>query len=190
MLRRTAPLPGRRRSSRGGSPSRPAPRPVPPAPRTPAGPAGGTTHATRCGLDRIERAFDTGRVRRNGDLGYRRLYSRCWTAHLDGDLVELLQLAADPALTPDMLATVAPDAGDRGASSELVRLVLAHPACSVGVASRFATHRDATIRLRVARFPDLLTSALAVLAVDADDAVQAAAVAVLDERAGISMTGD
>lgn len=171
-----------------GSPSRPDPRPVPPAPRTPADQRAGPPIADTRGLDRFKRAFDDGRVRRS-DLGYRRLYSRCWTAHLHGDLPALLELAADPSLTPDMLATIAPDAADRGAPSELVRAALAHPACTPGVAGRYATHRDAAVRLRVARFPGLLTSSLAILAIDQDETVRAAAVRVLDERAG-TMTGD
>ncbi|HEY3547823.1 MAG TPA: hypothetical protein VGK17_17260 [Propionicimonas sp.] len=41
----------------------------------------------------------------------------------------------------------------------------------------------------MARFPGLLVSSLAILAIDADDKVRAAAVAVLTERAG-TMTGD
>ncbi|HEY3546420.1 MAG TPA: hypothetical protein VGK17_10040 [Propionicimonas sp.] len=128
-------------------------------------------------------------MRQNADFGYRRLYARCWTAHLHGDLAALLELAGDPSLSPDMLATIAPDAADRGAPSELIHAVLAHPACGVGVAGRFATHRDAAVRLRVATFHGLLTSTLAVLAVDDDERVQAAAVAVLDQRAA-TMTGD
>lgn len=39
--------------------------------------------------------------------GYRRLYGRCWAAHLDGDLTEPLELAADPPLSPGMAATIA-----------------------------------------------------------------------------------
>ncbi|HEY3548860.1 MAG TPA: hypothetical protein VGK17_22535 [Propionicimonas sp.] len=123
------------------------------------------------------------------DLGYRRLYARCWTAHLHGDLPALLELAADPSLTPDMVATVAPAASDRDAPSELIHAVLAHPACSLGVASRYATHRDAAVRLRVARFPGLTTSTLAVLAIDEDEQVRDAAMAALDARVA-TMTGE
>lgn len=78
---------------------------------------------------------------------------------------------------------------DRGAPSELVRVVLAHPACTFGAASRFATHQDPTIRPRAARFPGRFTSSLAILAIDADETVRSAAAAFLDARAG-TMTGD
>jgi hypothetical protein len=139
-------------------------------------------------LDVFERSFDHGGVRRS-DLGYKRLYSRCWEAHLQDDLPELLALAAEPSLSPDMVATIAPDAVDHDAPAELTHLILDHPACSVGVAGRFATHPDPAIRLRVAGFPGLLTSALAILAIDADDTVRAAAIAALDDRVW-SMTGD
>jgi hypothetical protein len=139
-------------------------------------------------LDVFERPFDLGGVQRS-DLGYKRLYSRCWNARLHNDLPELLALASESTLSPDMLATIAPNARDHDASSELIHLVLDHPSCSEGVAGRFATHPDPTIRLRVATFPGLLTSSLAILAIDADDTVRAAAVAVLTERAS-TMTGD
>lgn len=132
--------------------------------------------------------FDTGGVQRS-DLGYRRLNSRCWDARLANDLPALLDLARETQLSPDMLATIAPDARDHGAPAELIHLVLDHPACSVGLAGRYATHPDPAIRLRVARFPGLLTSSLAILAIDADEHVRAAAVAILTERAG-TMTGD
>lgn len=126
---------------------------------------------------------------RGSDLGYRRLYSRCWDAHNDGDLPMLLKLASEPTLSPDMVATIAPLARDDVAPTELVVAVLTHPACSIGVASRFATHQDPAVRLCVAEFPGLLTSTLGMLAVDADEAVRAAATRVLDERAG-TMTRD
>ena len=126
---------------------------------------------------------------RRSDLGYRRLYSRCWSAHLANDLPALLELAREPQLSPDMVATIAPDARDHDAPAELIHLILDHPACGIGVASRFTTHPDPAIRLRVAHFPGLLTSSLAILAIDDDDQVRAAAVATLTQRAG-SMTGD
>lgn len=126
---------------------------------------------------------------KSSDLGYRRLYSRCWAAHLHGDLAELLELAADEDLSPDMVATIGPDARDLGAPVVLVLAVLDHPACGVGVAARYATHPDRTVRLRLTGFPGLPTPALAVLAVDQDDEVRAAALRVLDARAG-TMTGD
>lgn len=120
------------------------------------------------------------------DFGYRRLSGRCWDARLTNDVPALLELAVDPAMTPDMVATIAPDARDHGAPAELIHLVLSHPACSVGVAGRFATHPDAAIRLRVARFPGLITSSLAVLAIDHKDEVRAAAVEALTNRAAQS----
>ena len=103
---------------------------------------------------------------RHRDLGYRRLCSRCWGAHLANYLPALLELAREAQLSPDMLATIARDARDHDAPAELIHLVLDHPACGTGVASRFTTHPDPAIRLRVARFPGLLTSSLAILAID------------------------
>lgn len=132
--------------------------------------------------------FDNGPVRRS-DLGYRRLYSRCWDARLANDLPALLDLARETQLSPDMLATIAPDARDYDAPAELIHLVLDHPACSVGLAGRYATHPDPAIRLRVAHFPGLLKSELAVLAIDKDEQVRATAVAILTQRAD-TMTGD
>ena len=79
-------------------------------------------------------------------------------AHLHGDLPALLALADDPNLSPDMVATIAPDAHDNDELADLIHAVLDHPACSVGVAGQDATHRNAGIRLRVANFPCLLTS--------------------------------
>ena len=126
---------------------------------------------------------------RRSNFDYRRLSSRCWDARLADDVPALLKLAADPALTPDMVATIAPDARDHNAPAELVNLVLSHPACPVGVAGRHATHRNPAIQLRVARFPGLTTSSLGILAVDRDSAVRAAAIEVLSERAQ-TMTSD
>ena len=102
---------------------------------------------------------------------------------MHGDLTALLDLAADPSLSPDMVATIAPLAGEAG-DVELVHAVLDHPSCSAGVASRYATHPDSAIRLRVASFPELLTSSLGILAIDRDEKVRAAAIAVLTERSG------
>ena len=126
---------------------------------------------------------------RRSDLGYRRLYSRCWDARLANDLPALLELARDAQLSPDMLATIAPDARDRDALAELIHAVLDHPACSVGLAGRFATYPDPGIRLRVARFPGQLTSSLAILAVDTDEQVRVTAIEILTQRAD-TMTGD
>jgi hypothetical protein len=50
--------------------------------------------STRRRVDVLEQAFDTDWVRRC-DLGYKRLYSRCWDAHNHGDLPALLDLFPD-----------------------------------------------------------------------------------------------
>ena len=113
---------------------------------------------------------------------YRRLNQRCWAAHLAGDLPALLELADDPALSPDMVATIGPLAREDG-DPDLIHRILSHPACGEGVASRYATHPDPTIRLRVAGFPGLVTSTLGILAVDRDPAVRAAATEALTQRA-------
>lgn len=101
----------------------------------------------------------------------------------------LLELARDPQLSPDVLATIAPDARDHDAPAELIYLVLDHRACGVEVAGRFATHPDPAIRLRVARCPGRLTSTLAILANDANNRVRATLVAILTEQAS-TMPGD
>ena len=128
--------------------------------------------------------------RPESDTGsYRRLNQRCWAARLADDLPTLLDLADDPALSPDMVATIAPLASQDG-DPDLIHRVLSHPACGEGVASRYATHPDRAIRLRVAGFPGLITSTLAILAVDRDPAVRATAIGALTERAsGSSPTG-
>ncbi len=82
-----------------------------------------------------------------------------------------------------MVATIAPGYQEPDADVELINRVLNHPECTAGVASRFATHRSPAIRIRVAEFPGLLTPTLAILAADRDEAVKAAALTVLDERA-------
>jgi len=43
---------------------------------------------------------------RRSDFGYRALHARCWDAHLHGDLAAVLELAANPSLSPDMLSTM------------------------------------------------------------------------------------
>lgn len=55
------------------------------------------------------------------------LYARCWTAATLSDLVALLELAADPGLTADMLTTIAPRAFEHEADVRLVCMVLDHP---------------------------------------------------------------
>ena len=100
-------------------------------------------------------------------------YQQCWQAAHRGDLTELLDLAADLTLTSEMLATIAPNR-DRDADVRLVGLVLDHPACNEAIASRYATHHDAGIRLRVAVFPGI-GAPLEMLALDANERVRAAA---------------
>jgi hypothetical protein len=110
-------------------------------------------------------------------------YQRCWQAVHRGDLTELLDLAADLSLTSEMLATIAPNR-DRDADVRLVGLVLDHPACSGGIASRYTTHHDAGIRLRVATFRGGLGAPLEMLALDTDERVREAAGARLKTRSG------
>ena len=94
----------------------------------------------------------------------------------------MLEFADDPALSPDMVATIGPLAREAG-DPDLIHRILCHPACGEGVASRYATHPDPAIRLRVAGFRGLVTSTLGILAVDPDSAVRAAATEALTQRA-------
>jgi len=66
---------------------------------------------------------------------------------LDGTREERLAVARGAASTPDDLAAVAPGHQDRDPGLELIAAVLDHPAVPDGVASRYATCRDATSRL-------------------------------------------
>ena len=100
-----------------------------------------------------------------------------------GDLPALLDLAVDHALSLDMVATIAPLAGEDG-DVTVVRAVHDHPNCSAGIASRYATHPVPAIRVRVACFPGLTTSGLAILAIDPNEQVRAAAATALADRAG------
>lgn len=110
-------------------------------------------------------------------------YAACWSARTSADLPALLALAADPTLTADELATVAPGAQEHDAPVDLVDLVLDNPACSPGVAGRYATHPDRAVRLRVANRSDITGSTLLVLAADADPAVASTAREHLAARA-------
>lgn len=103
------------------------------------------------------------------------LYARCWTAATSHDLDALLELAADPSLTVDMVATIAPSAFEHEADATLVRLVLAHASASAGVVGRYATHSDPSIRLLVAQHPLTLPTALDLMGYDADQRVREAA---------------
>jgi hypothetical protein len=64
---------------------------------------------------------------------------------------------------------------DPSADPELVRVVLAHPAVSSGVVSRYATHADPTIRALVAAHPLAAGPSLQALALDPDPAIAQAA---------------
>ena len=74
-----------------------------------------------------------------------------------------------------MLTTIAPSAHDHDADVRLVRLVLGHASATAGVVSRYATHSDPAIRLRVATHPLVTTTALHVLEIDAEPPVRDAA---------------
>lgn len=105
----------------------------------------------------------------------RALHSRCWSAAIHHDLLTLLDLARDPALTSEMVATIAPPSRERDADVTLVRLVLEHPSISRGVVGRYAVHSDPEIRLLVARHPRVPRTALDGLEVDRDERVRRAA---------------
>ncbi|WP_454852213.1 hypothetical protein [Promicromonospora soli] len=115
-------------------------------------------------------------------------YQQCTQAAQRGDLTELLVLAADPTLTREMLATIAPSNRERDADVELVNAILDHPACSEGIASRYTTHHDAAIRLRIATFPHLTGASLQILATDADERVRDSATAQLERSNSIRTT--
>lgn len=107
-------------------------------------------------------------------------YQQCAQAARRGDLTELLGLAADPTLTGEMLATIAPSGRERDADVELVTAILDHPSCSEGIASRYTTHRDPAIRLRLATSPNITGASLEILAVDTEQQVRDAATAQLE----------
>jgi hypothetical protein len=87
-------------------------------------------------------------------------------------LAELLDLVAAPDLDLELLAVIAPGIRDKDADAQLIHRVLDHPACSEAVAARYTTYPDPDVRLRVATFPGIGSSALEMLAVDADDHVR------------------
>lgn len=109
------------------------------------------------------------------------LHGRCWTAVRSHDLAALLELADDPTLTSQMLAVVAPGLDERDADPKLVHRVLDDPACTTGIASRYAVHNDPTIRLRIVEFVEITRATLLILASDPSQLVQAAAKARLRE---------
>ncbi|GAA4708029.1 hypothetical protein APR04_003887 [Promicromonospora umidemergens] len=117
-------------------------------------------------------------------------YQQCAQAAGRGDLTELLGLAADPTLTGEMLATIAPGNRERDADVELVHAILDHPSCSEGIASRYMTHRDPAIRLRIATFPSVTGASLEILAVDTDQRVRDAATAQLERLNSTRTTRD
>lgn len=126
--------------------------------------------------------FDTVYMRTSRKPPGESLYSRCWGAAGRRDLPALLELAADPSLTTDMLATIAPSYHDHDSDIGLVNRVLDHPACVAAIAGRYATHRDAGIRRRVVTFPGLIGSTLHILTYDTDEQVRTAATALLESR--------
>ncbi|GAB3161694.1 hypothetical protein GCM10027059_12530 [Myceligenerans halotolerans] len=100
------------------------------------------------------------------------LYRRSCEAVNRRDLPTLRDLAANPALTREALAVVAPSLREPDADTCLVGLVLDHPECNAAIASRYATHHDPAIRTRVASFPGLGSACLAVLAEDREPGVR------------------
>lgn len=102
----------------------------------------------------------------------RGLYGHYSAAARGGDPAELLDLVADPDLDLELLAVIAPGIRDKDADAGLIYRVLDHPACSEAVASRYATHPDADVRLRVATFPAIGSAVLEMLAVDTDGHVR------------------
>ncbi|MFC8797109.1 hypothetical protein ACFT1B_34700 [Streptomyces griseoincarnatus] len=115
-------------------------------------------------------------------------YQQCAAAAGRGVPAELLDLAGDPTLTGEMLATIAPSNRERDADIDLVNAILDHPACSEGIASRYTTHHDAIIRLRIATFPNVTSASLQILAVDPDEGVRDAATAQLERLNSTSTT--
>jgi hypothetical protein len=83
-------------------------------------------------------------------MGYRRLNSHRWPARLHDDLTKLRRLTAEPSLSPDMLATIAPSLEERDAYVALIDVAPDNPACALGIASLFATHDYPSTRHRVA----------------------------------------
>lgn len=63
-------------------------------------------------------------MRSTANTAAKALYGRCWDAANRGDLPRLLDLALDPDLTTDMLATIAPSYHERDADTQLVNRVL------------------------------------------------------------------
>jgi len=132
----------------------------------------------RTTVDLMEHMFDHGAMSASKKAGQHTRYQQCCEAVRRGDLTELRDLAADPDLTTEMLATIAPNRDD-DADVDLVTRVLDHPSCSSGIASRYTTHHDPEIRLGVVRFPLIGRASLEILAVDADERVRHAALAEL-----------
>ncbi|MDR7381178.1 hypothetical protein [Promicromonospora iranensis] len=118
-----------------------------------------------------------GRTRKPQSRG---LYGHYSAATHRGDLAELIDLVAHPDTGLELLAVIAPSIRDKDADAQLIHHVLDHPVCSEAIASRYATHHEADVRLRVATFPTIGSAVLAILAVDADDRVREAAARRLD----------
>lgn len=127
----------------------------------------------------LELPFDAWLVSRTRKSSSQGLYGQYSAAAHRGDLAELLSLVSHPDTDLELLSVIAPSIRDKDADAQLIHHVLDHPACSGAIASRYATHHDADVRLRVATFPNI-GSVLEMLAVDADDRVREAAAQRLD----------
>lgn len=102
-----------------------------------------------------------------------------WRIALWGTRGERLDVARDPAASPEDLSAVAPTYRDDDPDLELIALVLAHPRVPAGVVSRYTRISSSALRLTVATHPACPSAALEVLAHDRDPQVAAAAAARL-----------
>lgn len=98
-----------------------------------------------------------------------------WRIALWGTRDERLDVARDPAASPEDLSAVAPTYRDGNPDLELITLVLAHPRVPAGVVSRYTRISSSALRLTVATHPACPSAALEVLAHDPDPQVAAAA---------------
>ncbi|GMA26709.1 hypothetical protein GCM10025864_44680 [Luteimicrobium album] len=115
-----------------------------------------------------------------GAMGRQDEFTAAWRATRH-DPVERLKIARTTT-DREVLAIVAPEWFDHDAALELVHAVLGNPVCSGSIAGRYVGHRDAGVRLLLARRSDAHDPTLQVLALDLDDDVRAAARAALDAR--------
>lgn len=105
-----------------------------------------------------------------------------WRIALWGTRDERVEVARDPAASPEDLSAVAPTYRDQDPDLELIALVLAHPRVPGGVVSRYTRISSSTLRHTVATHPACPSAALDVLAHDPDPQVAAAAAARLRGR--------